>query len=268
MIKKAFAVALFLFPVFSSFGQNLKAIDRELQDDFIMLQTYNLYHTSTPAKYPNDSIVRIDSLCIKKLRHYGAKVPATISYEFKMLHVADVNIMTSDDSLFRMYVWNSFISRKGGWAMYDMVFQYNPGDSVRACTMPHPDQKTSTTAFYNAVYTIKGDEKTFYLATYENKDTGKKREEGIKLFTIEKGKLNDTVKGIKTATGFHNEVNYIYDIGTKEDPSPDNGISYDTATATVEIPVVLEGGKMTERHIKYHFNGKYFEKVEKKEEKN
>jgi len=254
-----------MFPL-SVFAQDLKSIDQELQNSFRRIQAYALSDNEMKLKHNQTFFAKTDSSCRTQLLHYTAKVPATITYEFKLLHEDDVNIMTSDDSLFRMYVWNTYMSRKNGWTIFDIVFQYNAGDSVRACTMPHPDEKTSSTAFYNAIYTIKGDDRTFYLATYENKDTGMQREEGIKLFIIEKGKLNDTVKGIKTATGFHNEVNYIYNAGGSEGPSPDNGIAYDSATATVEIPVVLEGGKMTLRHIKYRFNGKFFEKEEKKEE--
>jgi len=41
---------------------------------------------------------------------------------------------------------------------------------------------------------------------------------------------------------------------------------YYTANVSIEIPVVLEGGKMTSRHITYQFKGQYFEKLEGKKD--
>jgi len=35
---------------------------------------------------------------------------------------------------------------------------------------------------------------------------------------------------------------------------------------SIEIPLVLDDGKMTSRHITYQFKGQYFEKVEEKKE--
>lgn len=253
----------------SLYGQAIKALEKDLVNTFI---EHREYHDSVNEIIRRDStrlnsmltMAHIDSLCLNKILYYTSKFPQTIGMDFKLLRAQDVNIMTSDDSLFRIYVWNERRMLSG--PAYKSIFQYKAGGKVMSCTLPHPDTALTGAylAFFFSVYTVTINKKTYYLVTYLNKYKPVLREEGIKVFTIAKDKLNDTCKIIRTETGLHNELSYKYDVTALPDGGNDNEVFYDTVKRAIEIPVVLENGKLTDGHITYKLKGKYFEKVEPK----
>lgn len=261
------------FTAINSFGQSIKALEKDLVLTFIDQRAYHdsideiVRHDSTKIGEFN-SMEHVDSLCQNKILYYASTFPQTLGMDFKLLRTQDVYIITSDDSLFRIYVWNQ--RRKGFATDYKSIFQYKTGDKVKSCLLPHTDTTITgaSMALYDAIYTLNTNNKTYYLATYINRYKPNYREEGIKIFTIEKGKLNDTVHLINTKTGLHNELSYKYDVIVSGDAGSDNGIVYDTANMTIEIPIVTkESSKMTTNHITYKFDGQYFQKVEEKEAK-
>ncbi len=227
------------------------------------------------AVIPKAPIAPVDTNLANRVLYYTNKFPVTIKMDFQLLRTQDVNIMTSDDSLFRIYVWEEqhTLVRHA----YRSVFQFKTGSKVKSCLLPHADTAITGAeqAFFDAIYTLVVNNKTYYLATYVNKYTSRNREEGIKVFAIDsanvKGKekywLNDTVHLFKTKTGLHNELSYKYDVIASGDAGSDNGIEYDTTAMSFEIPIVTETGKMTESHIRYKFNGQYFERVEEEKPK-
>ncbi len=264
-------VVFISFSSLTTFSQAIKSVEKDLVNTFA---EHHAYHDSLNELIRHDSaklnsmitMTHPDSLCLNKMLYYTSAFPQTMGMDFKMLRAQDVNIMTSDDSLFRIYVWNERRMLSG--PSYKAVFQFKEGDKVKSCVLPHADTSLTgaSLAFYDAIYTITINNKTYYMATYLNRYSPGMREEGIKVFTIDKGKLNDTVHIIKTATGLHNELSYKYDVVTLGDAGSDNGIVYDTNKVSIEIPLVLEDGKMTSRHITYQFKGQYFEKIEGKKE--
>jgi hypothetical protein len=265
---RSFSFVLILFFSSDSFGQAIKALEKDLVSTFIAQRAY---HDSIDEIIRHDSVranlifnmTHIDSLCQNKMIYYTSKFPQTIGMDFKLLRTQDVYIISSDDSLFRIYVWNE--RRCMGTPVYKSVFQYKTGDDVKSCLLPHSDTTITgaSLGFYDAIYTLTANDKTYYLATYLNRYKPNFREEGLKIFTIEKGKLNDTAHLIKTKTGLHNELSYKYDVAASGDAGSDNGIVFDTAEVTIQIPVILEeNSKMTSRQITYKFTGQYFEKVE------
>ncbi len=286
-IKYCSFIIIGTFCCFPAFGQDAKSIEKDLVNCFKKRAAYNDSilvknsvdppkgsvffngHDSAKAAYVTP-IVPVDTTLANKVLYYTSKFPVTLKSDFQLLCTQDVNIITSDDSLFRIYVWEERRNMLGRF--YRSVFQFKAGAKVKSTLIPHADTAItgSAQAFYDAIYTINADNKTYYLCTYINKYTPTIREEGIKVFAIDSAKvkgvmkywLNDTVHLFKTKTGKHNELSYKYDVIASGDAGTDNGIEYDTAANTVAIPVVEEKGRMTDKHIKYKFKGQYFEKVE------
>ncbi|HWY98298.1 MAG TPA: hypothetical protein VNY36_04350 [Bacteroidia bacterium] len=285
-IKYCSFIIIGTFCCFPAFGQDAKAIEKDLVNCFKKIAVYNdsitmVYsmRNDLGATSKQDSetylhihhlIMPVDTALTHKVLYYTSKFPVTLTMDFQLLHTQDVDIITSDDSLFRIYVWEEhpyFTSRH-----YSSVFQYKTGSKVKSTLLPHSDTALtgSSQAFFDAIYTVNVNNKTYYLCTYINKYTPTIREEGIKVFAIDSAKvkgvmkywLNDTVHLFKTKTGKHNELSYKYDVIASGDAGTDNGIEYDTAANIVAIPVVEEKGRMTDKHIKYKFKTQYFEKVE------
>lgn len=254
MILRLHFLLLLLTAYFISPAQNSKVIEKDLVACFAK-RTFD----SANAQYA-------DTACSNKLLYYTSKFPVTLTMDFQSLRAQDVNIMNSEDSLFRIYVWDT---RPGTVGLhYKSIFQYSVGKETRSCLLPHPDTTLTgaSLAFFDAIYTLNVNNTSYYLVTYINKYKPTVREEGIKVFSIAGGKLNDTVHLFKTKTGLHNELSYKYDVVASGDAASDYGIEYDTVKATIQIPVVLENGKMTSKHIAYKFTGQYFEKTEAKKD--
>ncbi|HXB13178.1 MAG TPA: hypothetical protein VNZ45_14425 [Bacteroidia bacterium] len=284
-MKPLLLVIIISLLTISCFAQDEKAIEKDLVSCFKKRAIYNdsmllkygidpphvmIISTKDSGMTPfSTPIVPVDTNLANRVLYYTSKYPVTLTADFQLLQAQDVNIMSSDDSLFRIYVWeeqHNMVRR-----FYRAVFQYKAGSKVNSCLLPHADTSLTRAAqaFFDNMYTLVTATKTYYLATYVNKYTATNREEGVKVFAIDsnkvKGKmkyhLNDTVHLFKTKTGLHNELSYKYDIVASGDAGSDNGISYDSASQSIEIPVITESGKMTESHITYKFKGQYFERV-------
>jgi hypothetical protein len=255
-------LSTFFLSSIAGFCQDKKAIEKDLVDCFVKRAQYN------DSIDPNTAPAPADTACTNKLLYYTSKFPATLAMDFPSLRAQDVNILTSDDSIFRIYVWHEWLGIKN--VSYKSVFQYKVKEKTKSCLLPHSDTSLTgaSQAFYDAIYTVKPDsDKTYYLVTYLNKYAPNLREEGVKVFSIEKGKLNDTVHLFKTKTGLHNELSYKYNVMATGEAASNNGIVFDTAKISIDIPVVEDAGKMTEKHITYKFNGQYFERPVAKKEK-
>jgi len=82
------------------------------------------------------------------------------------------------------------------------------------------------------------------------------------VWSVENGKLNQSVKLIKTAEGINYYIGFEYDFFSVVDrpERPVKLIKYDKSKKIIYIPVVYDDGTVTKKFIQYKFNGKYFEK--------
>lgn len=91
----------------------------------------------------------------------------------------------------------------------------------------------------------------------------------IKIFSIENGKLNSNTKLIKTSGGIKNELGYELEFtvsSNRENPSVLSffntlDIQYNSKNKIINIPLILDDSKITDKRIRYQFKGKYFEKL-------
>ncbi len=231
-----------------------------------LLKSYaRTHHWQEKSNWPNgeineDSVGTYDDIFQNKLLQYTSHYPLTLEAHFTEMQKA-LYILTSDDGLFRIYCWDNM--QGGTMRFFDAVFQFKSGDKVKSCFLPHPDTidvpAPETLNLYNKLYTFKTGNSTYYLAVYTNIESSLDNKAGIKVFTIQNGVLNDTVRIIKTKTGLHNILSYDYE---NLPSGSDHSIYFNKFTNTIYIPLVDEYSNVTNRYIKYRFTGTYFEKVE------
>jgi len=144
---------------------------------------------------------------------------------------------------------------------YDNVFQYKYGEKTNSVVAIDLDQELAS---YDTIYTLKRNNKTYYLAVYTEKMDFHDFTSGVRIFSIENNVLKSNVKIIKTNTGLHGQLEYDYvDSFRYTDEADDDwfAIKYDEKSATLKIPVILGSGKATGNFIIYKFTGQYFERV-------
>lgn len=260
MIKN---LLLFIFFVstLSSFSQQQQITEASLLKDFKQINYWALNHTPlSDLINPYDSITKANKTFLSHLLQYTSQNTSSITASFDSLQNEGLSIATSPDNLFRIYSWNS---RTGGTMhIFYSIFQYKNNGKVYSLKPPYVGEEGDAGSFYSAVYSVTGNNKTYYLGISNAILSAKDSYQSVKAFTIEKNKLNDTVRIIKTKTGIRNELGFEFDFFSVADHTerPVKLIFYDDKNKALKIPVVTEAGKVTNKFITYCFTGKHFEK--------
>lgn len=204
-----------------------------------------------------DSLENENKIFRSKMKFYTSMYPFTLNYNFDSLRSDNIVIVTSDDRLFRIYSWDNMLG--GSMRFFENLIQFKSNDNV------HSKLYYDTTnllegeyiPYYFKIFTLNSEDKIYYLAINCGIYSGRDASESIKIFTIENNRLNDTVKLIKTTSGFSNKIEVSYNRHVE----PQNLINYNSLSQTIYIPIVLEEGIVSDKFIAYKFNGQYFEKV-------
>ena len=249
----------------SVFAQTPKSIEADLVKSFNKIEYWSEKgHSDTSGNISwTDSLEKANDTFGNKLYYYTNTFPFTLFQKFKKLHV---NIIGSADGKLRIYSWDTEL----GGTEHDFrnIIQYK---SKRVSSILNIDTSSSNdnhyVYYFSNIYTLTTGDKTYYLGIYNGVFSTKDMEEGVQIFCIENEKLNTKKKLIKTASGIHNSVSYIYDYFSIPSKLKDADIHYNPALKTFTIPRVGandkigDDEKVSTKHINYKFTGQYFEKV-------
>jgi hypothetical protein len=207
-----------------------------------------------------DSLEAANTRFKKQLQLVTSSNKATLSYPFKALIKAGVQIVTAPDGAFRVYSWNT--QTGGTMQYYRNVYQFGSGAAVYARLASYDADEMDNGVSIKSIYSISIQGKPCYLvvgiAVGSSRDIG----EEVRGYTVDNDKLNEA-KVIKTKSGLHSKIAFSYDamsvvnIPYQKRPT----IHYQAATQTLYIPLVDVNYKMSGKYISYHFNGSVFERV-------
>lgn len=183
--------------------------------------------------------------------------PATLAYPFKKLIDSNyIQIKTSGDGNFRIYSWDTWTG--GTMHEFNTIYQWSDNGKVFS-KLPRAD-KNDPGSFVSQIFTVSISGKPHYLAvtnaTYSTKDA----RQSIAAYTINNGKLIDTVKFFKTKTKRFNRIDVGFDFFSVVDKPerPLELITYDDKLKIIYIPVVGDKGQVTNRNILYQLKNKSF----------
>ncbi|MBB5396227.1 hypothetical protein [Mucilaginibacter sp. AK015] len=258
-MKRALILAVFVTTLWipAVMAQNGK-IEADLLRSFTKLEYWD-HQQRKGLDGASDSLEAANDVFETKLKGYAINIPSTIAEPFTALKKAHLDIFTSTDGLFRIYSWETWMG--GTMRDFSNLMQYKTGQKTNAIL--YTTTQDVYIPFYSNLYTFKNGAKTYYLGVYNGIYSTKDVSTGIKLFTIENGRLNDNVKLIKTQSGLRNKISYNYDFFSVVDIAVElrPTITFDAATNTIKLPLVNNKGKITDKFILYKFNGNYFERV-------
>jgi hypothetical protein len=149
----------------------------------------------------------------------------------------------------------------GPMHFFNNIFQFRSGNKVYSKTFNLKGDDPS--CFYSGVFTLKANNKTYYLAVGNGVYSSKDVSQFINIFAIENDSLNSTVKLIKTQSELTSQIGINFDFFSVVDrpERPLKLIKYDTQKKIIYIPVLKEDGAVTDKFILYQFTGKYFEEI-------
>ncbi|MGN6640287.1 MAG: hypothetical protein ACTHJ8_15365, partial [Mucilaginibacter sp.] len=171
-------------------AQTPKQIEADLLKSFKRIGYWYLKtnDTTDAALAANDSLENANDVFAKKLKHYTEKFPSTITYPFASLQKESLDISTSSDGLFRIYSWDTWTG--GTMLAFENAFQYKSDNKVISIidTAKHEDDYVYS---YKKIYTLKVNNKSYYLVTYIGAYSNQAAGCGIKVFDIENWKLDN-----------------------------------------------------------------------------
>ncbi|MBA0883500.1 hypothetical protein [Flavobacterium undicola] len=259
-------ILIFLLFTTTLFSQRktIVEIENELQKSYQKIQTDRLGNGTIAW----DSLESDTKTFKEEITKYIATYPETLTYEFDSLKKENIDIVTSDDKLFRIYSWNTWLG--GTMEDFENIFQYKSNAKVYyKNSLDKTTNEWDYIPFYSQIFTLKTAKKTYYLVIKNGSYSSKDASQSIQIYTIEDNNLIDSVKLIKTQSGLTNTIDISFDFFSVVDrpERPLELIKYDKENRIIYIPIVYENGKVTDRFILYKFNGEYFEHIETKKNK-
>ncbi len=257
---KLLATLIILLASISVFGNDVSQIEKELVESIKNIWKVSNYGGNSEIDKQGEANKTFE----EKLLKYTDKNLATLRYDFKELG-KHMTISTSPDGKLRTYSWDR--GTGGTMHFFSNVYQFIGGDgNVYAIT--DNNEEDSLGSRYTEIYNLKTRKGTVYLVIGNSKFSTSYAGQAINLFKIEGKNLNGDYQIFKTRSGLTSSIGFSYDFFSvvNRPERPLKLIRYNSKQKEVLIPVVIEDkktpqGRVTNRFIKYRFNGKHFVKV-------
>jgi len=261
-MKHFLLVVIILIYSSNSFTQTSISL-QEIEKDLINSYKKIIYERSIMGEDTNyvENIEKLNNEFKDKMINYLSKFPLTLSFSFDSLKKY-ISIVTSEDGLFRIYSWNTFL----GGTMEDFanIVQYKTDNNIQIKFYHDSSGNGNYISYYSEIYTLISNNKKYYLAIGFGKFSKKNLATTVKAFLIDKNELIDTIKIFKTNQNLENEILIEYDYFQNHDYFQRQSkvlIKYDDKKKILYIPYVEESGKIAKKKIKYIFNGKFFDPI-------
>lgn len=250
---------LFLITTHFLFGQNISAIEKQLNDAFKRIEYWS--SDAWKQEHSYDSLEVANTRFEKLLVKYTASHPQTLKHGFKSLKENGLGIATSEDGKFRIYSWDTWTG--GTMRFFRNVFQYESDKKVYAKAVETETDGDAGCYYYQINDVVSGNKK-YYLAQNKAILSSALSYHSIQVFSIDDGRLNDKAKLIKTQSGIMNQLGYEVDFSASPNRNKEfrnYDIEYDKKNKIISIPLIRENSEITNKKIRYQFKGKYFEKI-------
>jgi hypothetical protein len=206
-----FIIAVLSVCVINNLKAQQSTFNSKMEDDiYVLFKRLDSAKISIDKPNGLSEISRINNSITSKLLLYLRKYPSSLSYGFSKLLKEKVKIATSSDGKIRIYSWDTWTG--GTMRGMNSIIQYKRNGNVFAKVLfdAIADDSDDAGSFYEKIFTVKGNTHTYYLAIgesiYSSMDVG----ESLKVFSIDKNGLNDTIRIIKDQTGLHDKIEIFY----------------------------------------------------------
>jgi hypothetical protein len=241
------------------FAQSVKEIEDKMLYYLDKLHSHSNYFGDAN----DDSLSLYNNELSRYLLTVLEKQPLTLQAKFGRINKVSMDIATSSDKKFRIYSWGT---QDGGTMQgFNSVFQFQSGKFVHTEILYADTFKDGEWLgpglFYPKIYTIQAqNNKTYYMAIRNGIYSSKDVSTGIKAFTIENDRINDSIKIFKTAKNILNSIDCEYDYFSNynDKTAKENYLLHlSDDNHTLFVPLI-DGEKMTGRFLIYKFDGYNF----------
>lgn len=198
----------------------------------------------------------------EKFEKYTSQYPSTLTANFVSLKKDNIKIVSSDDSLLRIYSWDTW--QGGTMRDFECVFQYQAGGKIHSFAYYDTSRGEGYyIPFYSQIFTLDADSQRYYLVVSNGIYSSRDVSQSINIFTIKNDSLRLDVPLIKTKEGIVSSIDIEFDFFSvvNRPERPLQLIRYESKNKTIFIPVVDDDEKVTKKFIRYKFIDGYFERV-------
>jgi hypothetical protein len=257
---KNLGILIVLFASITVFGNDITQIEQDLVKGIKKIDEVSNYGEN--PDYDKQGQVNKDFR--EMLLKYGEETPETLTYDFTELK-KHLFITTSPDNKLRIYSWDT--GSGGTMHFYGNVYQF-VGEDGKIYAISDHQEEGDPGGFYSDIDILKTKKGTVYITRQHSKLSTSLAGQTVALYRIEGKNLNGDYKLFKTRSGIKSSIGFSFDFFSVVDrpERPLKLIQYHSEKKELKIPVVIEDkktpqGRVTNRFIKYRFNGKYFVKV-------
>jgi hypothetical protein len=246
----------------NSLAQTRERIENDLYKSFKKINYWTEKRNGGVIE-ASDSLETANNAFDEKLKYYAGKYPFTIDLKFSSLKKENLGISTSSDGLLRIYSWDT--QTGGTMHIYNDLLQYKVHNKTYSTNLRDITNESDNGSSYDDIYSLKENGKTYYLVQHSSIYDSHSWSVGIRIFSIENGKLNKNVEIIKTEDGLSGEIGCYYnEKNIDNDDRNENGdFHYDESTKKIYLPIISGNGEKYNDYIIYKFTGQYFEKFKK-----
>ena len=248
MIKR---LLISLFIGFQSLSaQDIEQATSELLYHFVRMEIFGATNES------DSMLLHSDHFNVKFSKLLSTN-KSSIIYHFKPLKALGLVIADSPDSAFRIYSWR--VNPADSNTSYSSIFQWLQYDTLR--TELKSISIEGQTGCYIKIHCITDELNTFYLAHYLiDNHYNQPSYQAIHVMDFERNKLNTEFKKIKTKNGLTHRLAFYYDPASIEETTWKESelILYISDSLSINLPVVVNHGQVSNENIVYIYDGDYF----------
>lgn len=111
--------------------------------------------------------------------------------------------------------------------------------------------------FVYGIHQVSANNGQIIYVVFQNESSGNNAYHRVYTIAVEKGQLNMNAKYIKTGSGMMNKI--VYNLENADGPDGLD-LEFDTTSNSILMPLIQKNGSISQKKIKYTFNGKFFEK--------
>lgn len=233
-----------------AFADNCQTLDQQIATALI-----NANDSSNYGDHPDEDKLTIANTQIDTIVQSFKNDSSTITCPFSQAQKQGLQFLTSADGSFRAFSWD--IGTGGTMHFFNQYIQFVDDKG-------YSQIKGGEGGLVTSLFTTKLHDKPLYLLATTGIGSSKITTEVLNLYQIQDESLIEP-KIIKTKQGLTNQLTVDYNFFSVVDrpERPVKLFEFDKKSKTIRFPVVVEdkefmNGKVTNRFIRYGFDGNYF----------
>lgn len=207
----------------------------------------------------DDSLSIYNDALFSYLTSFLSSNPSSIEAKFELANSKNLHVLTSADGKFRIYCWNT--QQGGTMQFFRTIYQFSNLNKVFVLPIGIEEEDDNGSFCYD-LNQISINDKAYYIISSVSIGSSAVYYYQIAIKTVNDSILTDSPI-IKDGAKMKSDIGYEIDLANNANRENGNArdnmqLDYDREKNLIILPFINDNDKVTEKKIRYKFNGKYF----------